>query len=57
MGGRPMLAVRDARAAGRGGRCRPAACPDIAATWCTLHFEYEWRCVRRPTLDAGVRLR
>jgi hypothetical protein len=49
-----MLVVRDARAAGREGPgSHPAACPGVATTWCTLHFELPPRVAVRAQTDSG----
>jgi hypothetical protein len=46
-----------AQAADRAGWRRPATCPGLATMWCTVPTSTchpEWRCVRRPTLDAVI---
>ena len=49
-----MLVVRDARAAGREGpESHPAACPGVATTWCTVHFELPPPVAVRAQTDFG----
>src|SRR4029453_11037761 len=46
-----------AQAADRAGWRRPATCPGLATMWYTVPTSTchpEWRCVRRPTLDAVI---